>query len=200
MQHGEYRKIQIFNVWKQAAAMLLLWTLLAVFAPAVSSAQYGKAPEGMVYCPLSHKFQPINPPEKKTLKFFEDICASDARKDFLFREIIIKNPFRQISFDENKLDDLAFDFLAHGDSALKKLPDLPNLPFKYLRKQVGSGVVGGNDYNRHFVRQQDVQFDLPTSCARPPTGLISKFSTNKLIYQSDELSRRTAPRAPPVRS
>ncbi len=107
--------------------MLLLWSLLlAAAVPSFITAETNKAPEGMVYCPLSRKFQPLNrPPESK---LFEDICATAETKEFLLQELIVKNPLQRISFDEKKLDQLAFDFLAHSESALRELPNFPTPP------------------------------------------------------------------------
>ncbi len=182
--------------------MLLLWALLTVvFAPALSSAENGKAPTGMVYCPLSRKFQPTNPPEeKRKFKPFSTICASREIKDFLVQAIFIKNPFKRVSLDENKLDDLAFDFLAHGESALKELPNLPNIPSESLIKKIGSSLVINDNYNHQFVWKQPARYYSPALLARPPTAEITGIFENNLIHQSGELSRRIAPRAPPARS
>ena len=201
--HGNtHTQIRISSIPKQVTAMLLLWALLTVvFVPYISSAQTIKAPTGMVYCPLSRKFQPINPPEeKKEFKPFNDICASRETKDLLVREILVKNPFRQISFDDNKLDDLAFNFLAHGESALGELPNTPNLPSDNLIKQIGSSLATNNTYDHQIVWKQPVQYCSPALLARPPTAAVTAVFTNDLIHQSGELSRRLAPRAPPVRS
>ena len=200
MQTSKNTQIRVSSFQKQTTAMLLLWALLAVvFAPSFSSAQTIKAPTGMVYCPLSRKFQPINPPEeKKEFKPFKDICASRETKDFLVQEIFIKNPFRQISLDENKLDDLAFNFLTHGESALRELPNLPNLPSENLIRQIGSSLVINNTYDHQYVWKQAVQYYSPALFARPPTAAVTAIFTNDLVHQSDKLSRRIAPRAPPV--
>ena len=190
------------SIPQQLTAILLLWVMLTVvFVPSFFPAETNKTPEGMVYCPLSKKFQPINPPkEKKQFKPFGDICASDGTKEFLFRKIIIENPFRRISLDENKLTDLAFDFLAHGESALKDLPNTPNLPSENLIRQIGAITVVNNTYDYQFVWKQPVQYYSSELLARPPTAAITAIFTNDLVYQSDEISRHLAPRAPPVRS
>jgi hypothetical protein len=202
MRNSKNTQIQVSPIPKQVTAMFLLWALLiVVFAPTFSLAETNKAPTGMVYCPLSRRFQPINPPEeKKEFKPFGNICASNDTKDFLFREILIENPFRRISFDENKLDDLAFNFLAHGESALRELPNLPNLPSENLIKQIGSSLVINNTYDHQFVWKQPAQYYSPALLARPPTAAITAIFTSNLVHQSDELSRSVAPRAPPVRS
>ena len=181
------------------AAMFLLWTLLSVAAiPSFIAAEANKAPEGMIYCPLSRKFQSLNPPKES--KLFEDICAAAETKEFLIQEIIVRNSFRHISFDQYKLEKLAFDFLAHGESALRELPNLPKIPSENLTRQIGSSPAVNNTYDQQFVRQQPVKFYSPKLLARPPTAAAAAVFTNDLVHQSDELSRRLAPRAPPVRS
>ncbi len=179
--------------------MILLWALLtAVFAPTFAYA--AQAPERMVYCPLSKKFQPVRPPEeKKKIKPFDNICASLAKKDFLVQEIIIKNPFR-FSLDVNRLDNLAFDFLAHGKSALKALPDAPNFPSPKISKQIASSVATGNNYEHKIFWSNAFQYSSPTLLARPPTAAASAPFALNSIHQSPEISRHLAPRAPPVRS
>lgn len=201
MRNSKNEKIQVSSISKQTTTMLLLWALLiAVFVPSFSSAQTIKAPEGMVYCPLSRKFQPIKPPEeKKEFKPFNDICARRETKDFLVREILIKNPSRQVALDENKLDDLAFDFLTRGESALRELQSFPNLPSENLIKQISSSIVINNTYDYQFVWKRPAQYYSPALLARPPTAAINAIFTSGLVHQSDELSRRIAPRAPPVR-
>ena len=202
MKTNEKIQGRMRSIPQQLTAILLLWVMLTVvFLPSIFSAETNKTPEGMVYCPLSKKFQPINPPkEKKKFKPFGDICASDDTKEFLFRKIIIENPFRRISLDENKLTDLALDFLARGESALKHLPNLPNLPSENLIRQIGAIIFVNNNYEHHFDLIKPAQFSSSKQLARPPTALIHILSINNSVHQSAELSRRIAPRAPPVRS
>ncbi len=199
MRNDSKKQSEVLSIRKRIAAMFILWTLLLIAAvPSFIAAEANKAPEGMIYCPLSRKFQPLNPPKES--KLFEDICATAETKEFLIHEIFVKNSFRRISFDQYKLEKLAFDFLARGESALQELPNLPKIPSENLTRQIGSSPAVNNTYESQFVWNQPVRYFSPTILARPPTGAISVFYTNNLITQSDELSRRLAPRAPPVRS
>ena len=200
MQNNKNTQIRVTLIQKQVTAMLLLWALLiVVFVPSSSSAEINKTPEGMVYCPLSRKFQPIKvPEEKKEFNLFNDICASRNTKDFLIQEILIKNSFRLISLDDNKIDELAFNFLAHGESALRDLPNSPSLPSESLIRQIGSSLVINNTHDHQLVWKQLAKYYSPALLARPPTAEVTAFFTNDLVHQSDELSRRIAPRAPPV--
>lgn len=200
MEHNKKTQIQVFLVRKRITATFILWALLIVaFAPALSSAETNQAPEGMVYCPLTHTFQPVNPTEeKKKFKPFNEICASIQTKSSLFQEFFIKNPFKQILRDDNKLEALAFDFLKYGKSIFEELPNLPNLPSNNYIKKNGLIIVVSNTYKQQLSREQSFRYHSPKLLARPPTALITHFYTNNSIYQSDELSRRLAPRAPPL--
>ena len=188
---------QIFpNQGRITALLLLSALLLAVFAPNLAYAV--KVPEGMVYCPLSKRFQPILPsPEIKNKEPFIDICASPARKHFLIDEIVINNPF-SFSLNIKRLDDLAFDLLAHGKSALKILPEAPKLPIPTIFKKVISNVVTNNRYDHKIIWNTEFQYSSPTLLARPPTATEPLSFAFNSIVQSPEVSRHLAPRAPPL--
>ena len=190
-------------ILNRLTAMLLLTALaLIVFIPAVSAfAGRQAAPAGMVFCPLSRKFQPLNPPKNRENNPFSDICAGKETKEFLFYAIVSKISLSNIFVDgENGFDNLAFDYLAHGESALKNLPNVPHFPSENLYKKIGSTAVGSSSEDDLTVRLQPLRFFIRSLAARPPTALLPNFYTPEIIHRSDEVSRRIAPRAPPVRS
>lgn len=181
--------------------MLLSWALLVIaFAPSIFPAKTSESPEGMVFCPLTHKFQPIKPPqeEEKEFKPFNEICTGSEKKELLFREFFIKNTLKQIPLDEHRLNDLAIDFLKHGKSVLRSLPSLPNSPSEHLIRRIGSFAVVSNTQQQQLIRKQTFHYQSPVLLARPTALLVLRTSTNNPVYQSAELSRRLAPRAPPL--
>jgi hypothetical protein len=188
------------SVWKQLIACLLLWTLLTAVFPTAFSAQKLSTPEGLVYCPLSKKLQPINlPKKKKETEPFDELCASKRTKDFLYQEIVLKTPWRVFTLDANGYEKLAFDYLANGKAALYKLPFTPNAPFKALVERVTPGVVSNNHGEHRLVLKNAVAGAFsPNLKPRPPTGEIIFPSFVSQTYRSAPLSRRLAPRAPPL--
>lgn len=189
-----------FSAQKRLTTTVLLSVLLcAALSPFFSVVEMiEQTSEGLVYCPLSKKFQPINPPQARKQPF-GNICASEKTKDFLVREIFIKNLSKRMSLEESSLDKLAFDFLAHGKSALENLPSLPDLPSENIANQINSNTAY-NNYEYKFVWKQSAKIFSPELAPRPPTVQKKSFFARRPIYQTDELSDYIAPRAPPFLS
>jgi len=138
---------------KQVIAGLLLCALvLAVFPVSFYPAESKSIPEGMVYCPLSEKLQPIKPPEtKKEKKPFDALCANRKTKNFLFQEIVLKTPWRVFTLDVKGFENLVFDYLAHGKAALEKLPYTPKAPFNTQVERFASSAVPNNRGDHKFT-------------------------------------------------
>jgi hypothetical protein len=198
-KHLRNREGQKHSHWKQLPAAFALWTLLlTIFPVSFLSIEIGQPPEGMVYCPLSKRFQPVNPPLQRK-EPFSGICAGSKTKVFLFREIFINNIFKKVSLDEGELDRLAFDFLAHGKSAFEKLPNLPNSPSENLIRPISAGASSaGSSFSKNTIWKQTANIFALEFAARPPTVVESNTFSFNSIYQSKEISRRIAPRAPPT--
>lgn len=186
------------TIQSRLTAMLLLWILaITFFAPAHSPAR-GKAPGGMVYCPLSKKFQPVNPPEEKLKqKPFKNLCASTETKALLIQEIFVKNLFNKIPTDQHALDTLAFNFLEQGKAVLEERPGLPDSPSENSVRQFHSGMVVNNNQEYKFVWKQIAKTLSLAIAARPPTSEETFLFTFNSIYKSAQLSRCISPRAPP---
>lgn len=180
--------------------VLLIWSLLAaVFAPAFALAQtLPQTPDDKVFCPLSGKFQPVKPPAKKKVREpFDYLCASQKTKDFLYGEIIIKNPYRIFSLDTESFEKLTFEILAGGKTTLDKSPFAPGKPLETSTKQLASIIAAKNHNEQKTIWKYTFVAVSTVLAARPPTAARSVFSTVNLTYLSTELSRHTAPRAPP---
>jgi hypothetical protein len=185
---------------KRLIAGLVFWALLlTVFPVSFFPAERLELPDGMVYCSLSKKLQPTKPPETgKKQKPFDDLCASGKTKEYLFREIVLRTPWRVFTLDAGGMENLIFDYLAHGKSALEKLPTAPHAPSENLTKQLASSVAAGSRVEHKFVWKVSSIIFLPALAARPPTNQENLFSPASLTCRSAELSRRIAPRAPPL--
>lgn len=178
--------------------MLLLAALSIVFPVSLISAENARASAGTAYCSLSKKFQPIKAaPKKLEQEPFEYLCAGKGTKDFLFQEIILKNPFRVFSLDAAGLENLAFDVLAHGKTAIGKLPRLPRAPFQSLTGQIFSGVFNNHQSEYKLAWKNVVETFLSIRLKCAPSA-ESKFSATNPFHQATELARLRAPRAPPL--
>ncbi|HEY8559688.1 MAG TPA: hypothetical protein VIL74_04735 [Pyrinomonadaceae bacterium] len=189
-----------FSIRKRSVAVLLLWALLsAVFPVSIFSASQERSPDGAVYCPLAKKLQPREAAEKKkATEPFDALCASPKTKDRLFQELVLKNPWRIFTLDAKGFDNLVFDYLAGGKAALEKLPAAPGAPLERSVKQAASTVAVGSRGEQKLVWKRFAACFLPTLAARPPTASESFFPPPHSIYRSAALSRRIAPRAPPL--
>jgi hypothetical protein len=200
---AENRRSRSGSPRKELLTVLLIWALLAaVFAPVFALAQASReAPDGKVFCPLSGRFQPVKPPERtKVREPFDYLCASRKTKDFLFGEMILKNPFRVFSLDTESFEKLAFEILADGKTAFKKSPFSPGKPLETSTRQLASGIaVKNHNEPKTNWKYAFVAFSTLLA-ARPPTAEQSLFSPAQRSYRSTEISRHLAPRAPPFAS
>ncbi|HEX8369667.1 MAG TPA: hypothetical protein VF604_14070 [Pyrinomonadaceae bacterium] len=194
---SEYRRN---SIGRQLITGLLLAALLFVAFPAASfSADRKQAREGLVYCPLSRKLQPIRSLEvKKERKAFDYLCASTKTKDYLFQEIVLKNPWRVFTLNAASIENLVFEYLSYGEAALEGFPEVPKAPFENLSKRVFSTVAVNNRSEHKLVWKNLAALASPNLSPRPPTNSESPSFSAKPIYQSPEISRRMAPRAPPL--
>ena len=189
-----------FSIKKRLGAGLILWALLLVAFPiSFFPAEKGLAPAGMAYCPLSKKLQFIKPSERKMEpKPFDYLCASTKTKDFLFNEIILKNPLRAFSLDAAGIEKLAFDVLTRGKTAPDKLPDQSPAPFEKIAKRL-TPIVALKNRGEHKLFWKPPNFAFsPVLAARPPTAEVSLFAPVNAARRSAGLARRSAPRAPPL--
>lgn len=167
LKEAACRKI---STGKRLLTALILWALLIAVLPlSFFSAVKEQTPFGMVYCPLSRKPQPIEPLEtKKRQKPFDALCASTKTKEYLYREIFLKTPWRVFTLDAKSVERLIFDYIAHGKTALDKLPGrVPPAPSENLIKQIASSTVAGNRSGHKFVWK-------PTSIAFLPAAILTE--------------------------
>lgn len=186
---------------KRLAAALVFFALLLTIFPVSIFSDVKLLPKGMVFCPLSKKFQLVDPLEKKKEKKpFDAICASSKTKELLFQEIFIKTPWRAFTLDAKSFENLVFNYLAHGKSALDKLPLIPNAPSKNSVEKVAANIISNNRGEYKFIWKYSAAIAAlsPNLKPRPPTNPKKSSFSIQPIYRSTRLSRRLSPRAPPL--
>ena len=178
-------------------------TLLSLFAFAASAfwldfshVKADISPE-MVYCPLTKKLQPVHSPEKGIREsLLNDICAADREKNE-FARAFLENPIA-VSFAENQIENLAFDFFQSGKSAFKKLPNFPNAPDQYLAKTFTPiAGTGSFDGQISFLKTKTGHFDFFQK-PRPPNFSASVKFDFQIVRVLEKISQNINPRSPPA--
>lgn len=187
-----------FHIFKFFAVALFLLSAISsgafsfVFAPAKFAAAE------MVYCPLTRKLQPVNPPKiAAPLYSLNEICASEFEKSNFALAIIKIAKLKFSNISQKDFENLAFDFWRTGKSALDALPNSPHLPEELMTKNFFSPLNAGSDYENNFCWTTTEIFTFQLN-PRPPTNrnsLAYEFDSARKIIQ---ISRRIAPRAPPA--
>lgn len=163
----------------------------AFFAPEKSSTAE------MVYCPLTLRLQPINPPREISIgDSLNEICANESQKD-RFASAILRSAKVEVSkLNQLTFENLVFDFWQKGKSAFDNLPNLPNLPETFLAKNSFSTLTVGNQFENQFVWKTTEKFAFQLK-PRPPTTRNSFVFEFQNVTKLDQISRQIAPRAPP---
>ncbi len=185
-------KTQIFKVY--FAAVLLPVILSGAISNALFNSNFQKSAE-MVYCPLTKKLQPINPPAVAAKAFsLNEICAADSEKIRLESAIGENLKF---NFTARNLENLAFDFWQKGKTAFESLPNAPNAPEKAAVKNSFPPVVFGDHFDFKIVWKATEKFAFQAQ-PRPPTAIDFPEYNSETASKLRQISLRIAPRAPPV--
>lgn len=188
------------NFWsiKNLAAV---W-LCALFLNAFSTALFAKLPTNAaetVYCPLTKKLQPVKAAKKEVRQNpLEEICAADAEKKSFAAALFKQNLLKTSFLDENEFEYLVFDFFQKGKTAFADLPPFPDSPHQNTFKT--SPVVAGfsqNDQTRFALKSTAEDFSFAQN-ARPPNLLAANLFESETFSKLETISRRSAPRAPPI--
>lgn len=164
---------------------------LAFFDSSVRSA-------AMVYCPLTKTLQPVNPPPSVARAFsLNEICAADSEKLRLTAAIAENLKLKFINYSADNFEDLAFDFWQKGKSAFDSSPNLPNSPQEFAVKNSFASIGYGDNFSFKIVWTATEKFAFQTQ-PRPPTALDFPDFNRKDALNLKSISRRIAPRAPPV--
>lgn len=155
----------------------------------------------MVYCPLSKKLQPVNPPKEVVRqKSLQDICASEQNKNLFARELF-KNSFLDLSSqDKNQFENLAFDFFQKGDSVFKNLPHSSDWPSnENLIKNFYASISSASFYNPQSIRTSKVEDFGFSLHPRPPNFSQTARFDFEIVRRLETISRNINPRSPPAR-
>lgn len=151
-----------------------------------------------VYCPLTKKLQPVKASQKETKKNpLAEICADESYKKHFTDEIFGANLVKTNSLDENRFENLAFDFFQKGKAAFKGLPSFPDAPRKNSAKSAYDFFTSCRNEKVKFAPSlKGEKFSFAQNPRPPNFSFTADFQSKKLL-KSEEISRRIAPRAPP---
>lgn len=182
---------------KNLLALLTLFALAAsVFCFAFSPVETDASSE-TVYCPLTKKLQPVNPPEKIVREIsLKDFCAPDQEKNEFLRAVFESRNLS--SLNEVQFENLVFDYFQTGKTAFKNIPDLPNLPQQNLAKSFSSTIGAGN-FDKQFssLKIKTEQFDFSQN-PRPPTFQAATNFDFQIVRRLEKISQNINPRSPPA--
>jgi hypothetical protein len=186
-----------FCTTKNLAAFWLFALFLNAFSIALS-AEMPKGAAEKVFCPLTKKFQPVRAPKKDFYKNpLENICADERDKKSFSDELSGKNALKANFLDEERFENLVFDFFKIGKAAFANLPDFPDFPRQNLIKAF-SLTAGFNktEETRILSKPNAEDFSFAQN-PRPPNAVSAKFYKPQNARKLEKISRRIAPRAPP---
>ena len=188
-------KFHIFDVY--FAVILLSAIVSGAFSCALFKSNLQTSAE-MVYCPLTKKLQPVNPPKNIAPTYLlNEICAADSEKNKLEAAISEYSKLKLTVFNLNNFEDTAFDFWQKGKTAFDILPNMPGAPEKSAAKNSFSPVGFGGDFDVKLFWKTSESFAFQIQ-PRPPTTLDTALFNLQFFLKFDRISRRIAPRAPPV--
>lgn len=151
----------------------------------------------MVYCPLTRKLQPVNPPKPAAPVYsLNEICAAEFEKSIFTLAILESAKLNFSSISANEFEDLVFNFWQKGKSAFDSLPNAPNAPQEFTAKNSFSAINFGSDYKNKIVWLATENFAFQSKPRPPTTQKIFAFESQSLKLL-DESSNQTSPRAPP---
>lgn len=155
-------------------------------------------PAEKVYCPLTGKLQPVKASKKEVRKNpLDEICADDREKELFANEFFRQNLLKMNFSEENKFENLVFDFFQKGSAAFANLPSFPDSPHKDSFKGFSAAAAFGKKEKTQFVwKTQTGKFSFAQN-PRPPNAVSANLYKPQVFSKLEKISRRTAPRAPP---
>lgn len=189
-------KFHLFKIHFSALA-----ALTAILSGALSFAFFNsnsRSTAEMIYCPLTKKLQPINPPSSVSNTFsLNEICAAETEKTRLAAAIAENLKLKFVSLNRNNFENLAFDFWQKGKTAFDAVPNVPNAPEKAAFKNSFSPINFNGDFSFKIIWKAT---EKPAFQAQPRPPTVADFPefNHEFSKKLDRVSRHIAPRAPPV--
>ena len=168
---------------------LLAAILYAAFSPPVFAA--GQETPETVYCPLTHRFQPIKAQKTAIGKPFGEICASDKLKNEFSAELLSESAVKSLELNPAEVSKLAFDFWRDGKSAFNSAPHKSDSSEQIAAKNSFFTITSGSRDESRIVFKVSQKFIFQTK-PRPPTIEISAafdFQTLRTLKKFPAASR-----------
>jgi hypothetical protein len=178
-----------------------IW-FFALFLNALSAALLAAPPSNpaeTVYCPLTRKLQPVKATKKEVRQNpLAEICADERDKKSFADELFRQNRLKTNFADEKHFEDLVFDFFQKGKSAFAGLPQFPDSPQKDSVKVSYVALSFGKISETKVVWKSPTENLSFAQNPRPPNPVSANFFESQNSPSLEIISRRIAPRAPPV--
>ena len=184
-----------------SAISLLLFACLLLPAVAWFGIGASRIDRDLVYCPLQKIWvKRASAVVKTRINVFEQICATREVETNIFQNVFARLSALQVVADADTAEDLIFDYLRHGDSAVKLYGGSPLPSPEQSAELIAAKAVLG-------VSQNPLDGLCPTTvcpqlCPRPPTAGAQTFISDRsgLFRRSDDCTPNLLPRPPPVLS
>lgn len=189
--------MKFFRV-KDLAAIWLFALLINAFSVAIFAEAPKNSVAGLVYCPLTKKFQPVKA-EKKEIRQnpLEEICADERDKKTFSDELYSTNFLYKPRLDVKQFENLVFDFFQKGKSAFAGIPQFPRFPHKDSIKASAAVIVFSKTNETEFVWKSNTEGFSFAQNSRPPNAILANLFEPQNFRKLEKISRRIAPRAPP---
>lgn len=182
-------------------AVLVLLSVLFGSLPVFAHTQ--KQSPDLVYCPLQKSWVKRNPSAAvapiKTFKLLDDVCASNRLKENFFSDLSKSLHSRRILSHQNDEVKLFFSYLERGEQVFAEIVTPSDAPNRQLAQSSKIEKSGGANYQKDFTNALTGKLFVQ-QFPRPPTIKNSSFYHSRIVKESNIISHRTAPRAPPIHS
>ena len=186
--------------FRKPKILTAIW-FFALFLNVFSIALFAEPPNSSadeVYCPLTKKLQPVKASKNETRQNpLENICAVEKDKKLFADELFRQNPLKTNALDEDKFENLVFDYFQKGSAAFADLPHSPDSPHKNSVKNLAVSVGFSKTDETRFVWKTIAEKFSYAQNPRPPNALKTNLFEPQTFIKLEKISRRISPRAPP---
>lgn len=183
-----------------SAISLLLFACLMLPAVWCFGIKASQDERDSVYCPLQKTWtKPASAAAKTRTNVFDQICATREAETHIFQNVFARLSAFQMIADANAAEDLIFDYLRHGDSAVRLYRGSPLPSPEQSAELIAAKAVLGVSHNPLHGLCLTTAL-CPQLCPRPPTDNPQAFlfDNSNFCRRFDTCTPNLLPRPPPV--
>ncbi len=189
-----------FSKPKILTAIWFFALFLNVFSVALF-AEPPNIPADKVYCPLTKRLQPVKVSNKEVPQNPQnplgEICADEKEKKLFADELFRQNLLKINALDEDKFENLVFDYFQKGSAAFADFSQSPDSPHKNSVKNLSVSIAFSKTDETRFVWKTSAEKKSFAQNSRPPNSLTISLFEPQTFIKLEKISRRISPRAPP---